>query len=323
MLPIFFPFTYMSEPTAAALSALFSRAALYRPSDVPLPETLQRQADAGLLEIRTPLQGNEERLNRAVADYRAWAERHGGSPLAFFQSQHGQIPFFEDASLSRIRSQIKQWTKAEPTGETTDPVFAARLFLSVAQAFDREQCEINRSFAGLRDLEVSLLKSIHGESDAGSLAMAPPVEDLGAHMTDRRLWAWSCLWAADTEPSPLLVTDSREVFDATMDPLFDNPHLDRFDMVWPLGPVDRERQDVLARFLTALSREKTGPAAAPTSEGPGEDGRQMILHLFRIRGMRPLDVVSKAAGIDASTAADAEKENRPANTVVACLDFSG
>ena len=319
MTPIFFPFTYMPEPTAAALSAVFRRVGLYRPSETPLPETVQRHADAGFLEIRTPVGGDEDGLRRAAADYRAWAERHSGSPLAFFKSQQGQIPFFEESSLSRIRSDIKRGAGERTDDASADPVFGARLFLSVAQDFDREQWEVNRGFADLRDLEASLLKSIHGEQEAGGPSATAPVEDLGRHMTDRRLWAWSCLWAGDPAADALLVTDSREIFDVCLEPLFDSPALERFDIDWPVETAARKRRDDLLQFLEDLSAGKTDPPAAPAL--PDETGNRMALHLFRANGMGPLDVMSGAAGGDILPHPDLQKEKYPSNTVVIHVDY--
>ncbi len=320
MTPIFFPFTYMSDPTAAALSAVFRQVGLYRPSETPLPETVQRHADKGFLEIRTPVGGDEDGLRRAAADYRAWAERRGGGPLAFFKSQQGRIPFFEESSLSQIRSDIKRWSGERTDDAPADPVFGARLFLSVAQAFDREQWEVNRGFADLRDLEASLLKSIHGEQETGSPSAIAPVEDLGRHMTDRRLWAWSCLWAKDPAADALLVTDSREIFDASLEPLFDSPALERFDIHWPVEKAAREQRDNLLQFLEDLSAGKTDPQAAPAL--PGDAGNRMVLRLFRALEMGPLDVMSRAAGGEPFLGPDHRKGKYPANTVVIHVDFS-
>lgn len=321
MTPIFFPFTDMSKSTAADLPAVFKQAILYRPSDGPLPEFLRQQAESGFLDIRIPIKGDEDQINQAAMDYRTWAERHSGGPLVFFKSQQGYIPFFEESSLSRIRSDIRQWAKAEsePVKEAKDPVFAARLFLSVAQAYDREQWEVDAGFAGLRDLEDSLLKSIHGESEAAGSSLTAPVQDLGALMTDLRLWAWSRLWAADPEASNLLITDSREVFEATMDPLFDSPCLDRFDIVWPLSAS--APRDELDRFLKDLSEGNADPAQAPQ---PAEkDMKQITLSMFRVQGMGLLEVMARAAGRDRSLTPGVQKENEQAGTVVVFLDFSG
>lgn len=323
MIPTFFPFTHMAEPTAAALSGLFRRVVLYRPSDDPLPEPLQRQADDGFLEIRTPVRGDERHLKAAVAEYEAWAERHGSSPLAHFKSRQGKVPFFEESSLSRIRAEIKRWSEAKPEEKKPDPVFAARLFLSVAQAFDRQEWEVNRSLTGLRDLEASLLKSIHGEQDAIRPATALPAEDLGRHMPHQRIWAWSCLWSRDPAASPLWVTDSREIFDAILEPVFDSPRLDRFDIAWPPPPAAGEMQDGLLRWLTDLSLEKGEPSPAPSSAEPGNGGKQMVLRLFRAGGSDPLEVLSRAAGGIAAPAGEEKKAASSGVPIVAFMDISG
>lgn len=321
MTPIFFPFTYMSERIAAALSAVFDKTVLYRPSAALLPESLQQQADAGFLDVRIPIPGDEDRLVRAAADYRAWAERHSGSPLAFFKSLQGQVPFFDDASLSKIRSDIKRWTQEREADEPGNPIFAARLFLTVAQAFDREQWEVDRGFAGLRDLEASLLKSIHGEEAAGRPTVAAPPADLGGHMTDRRLWAWSCLYARDPAAGALLVTDSKDIFDAALDPIFDAPTLARFDIDWPTEGADWQRRDDLRHFLEALCLGQTRPSAPPAF--PGCHGNRMRLRIFHAEGMGPAEVLSLASGMGTPSDLAEKKGTSPAKTVVLHADLSG
>ncbi len=318
MTPIYFPFTDMSDPTVAAMSAVFKRVILYRPS-AAVPDPLQQQADAGFLEIRIPIQGDEAQLTRMVADYQTWAERHSGSLLAFFTSQGGQIPFFDEASLSQIRSDIRRWAEETTNDEATDPGVAARLFLAVAQTFDRQQWEVNRSFSGLRDLESSLLKSIHGEEAGAEPPMSAPVEDLGHHMTGQRLWAWSCLWANDPAAGSLLVTDSREIFETVLDPIFDSPSLERFDMNWPIENVSGEMQEELLRFLEGIRTGEADPSAAPAL--PAGEGERMVLHLGRVHEMGPLDLITRASGEPGNLDPDRKNGTFPDNTIIVHMEF--
>lgn len=324
MIPLFFPFTHVSDPTLDALSALFRKVGLYRPSDDPLPEPMQRSVEAGFLEIRIPVQGDDGRLAAAVAEYEAWAGRHGSSPLAYFKSQRETIPFFEESSLSRIRSEIKRWRSAEPVEDPGDPVFAARLFLAVAQAFDRQRWEVDHGFADLRDLETSLLKSIHGDAGAGeAAAIRPPMEDLGRHLPDRRLWAWACLRSRDPGASTLLVTDSREIFDTTLEPLFESQPVERIDIPWSSAPPDPDRQAELHRFLTELSEGSGNSSAVPPPAKPGKGEGGMVLRLFRAGGIDPQTVLFRAAGIGKEPDRTGDDGNVPGATLVGYLDLSG
>jgi hypothetical protein len=141
-------------------------------------------------------------------------------------------------------------------------------------------------------------------------------------MPRQRIWAWSCLWSRDPEASPLLVTDSREIFEAALEPFFDSPRLDRFDIAWPLSPAAGELQDHLLRFLEDLSLGKSDPSEVPSSAQPGEAGQQMVLHLFRAGGSDPLEVLSRAAGDIAIPDGAEKKAASPGDTVVGFMDFS-
>ncbi|MBU4289417.1 MAG: hypothetical protein KKI12_14750, partial [Proteobacteria bacterium] len=98
MKPIYFPFTYISEPVLEALSAFFKQIVVYQPSSLNVPESMQKLADSGLLEIRIPVKGDENKIDNILKDYKSWANIHQGSEMAFFKMNPDKIPFFDDSS---------------------------------------------------------------------------------------------------------------------------------------------------------------------------------------------------------------------------------
>ena len=62
MKPIYFPFTYISKPVVDALGFCFRQSIVYQPARFTVSESLQNWSQDGLLEIRIPFEGDEERL---------------------------------------------------------------------------------------------------------------------------------------------------------------------------------------------------------------------------------------------------------------------
>ncbi len=73
MKPIYFPFTYISEAAVAAISACFKQTVVYQPSRHTLPAEMQKLADSGLIDVRIPITGDENKLDAILRDYNEWA----------------------------------------------------------------------------------------------------------------------------------------------------------------------------------------------------------------------------------------------------------
>ncbi len=158
MKPIYFPFTYVSEPVAEALASCFKQTVVYASSG-DLPESMQKWMKNSILDIRTPVINDEDKLDAVIKDYKNWANIHKESGMAFFKSKKNTIPFFDDTYTSQIRSAIKQ----NPEPEKPDPVFNSRLFLHIAQEFDMQNWELTRDLDLFDDMEQKLIKELKGD----------------------------------------------------------------------------------------------------------------------------------------------------------------
>ena len=227
MKPIFFPFTFLSDPVIEELKYFFEKTVVYQPASEKIPDPVRRGADEGALEICAPVGGDEQKLEQLLYQYRQWLDRHQGSEMTFFKTRLfdsfgiDTVPGFSDSSTSQIKADIKKMGKPEAT-QRPDPLFTARFFLWVAQEFDIQHYDINRDLEIFRDMEKELFSSIIGESEDEEITaktlQSVITEDPGQYKTFQRLTAWLKLFEQDpVEPddngTTLLITQSSAVLD--------------------------------------------------------------------------------------------------------------
>ncbi|MDM8549506.1 hypothetical protein QUF72_05485 [Desulfobacterales bacterium HSG2] len=234
MKPIYFPFTYVSEPVAEALASCFRQTVIYQPSLRKLPEKMQKRVKNGLFDIRTPVRGDEEKLDAIIKDYRNWAEIHQGSEKAFFKTQGNTIPFFDETSARQIVTDIRQQAtgrqQAEP--ETPDPLLNARIFLCMAHEFDMQNRELEDDLASFDEMEQDLMKNLKGESEIRNLkSEIRNSDDPGIYMTAERINSWVHLMGHDPERSGMFVTSSRSVFEDLTDKAPTTEKIFHFDSI--------------------------------------------------------------------------------------------
>lgn len=215
MKPTCFPFTVISKKTMDAITAHFKSVAVYQPS-ADTPNALAELAEKGLLEIRCPVQDNEDKLKAVMKEYKKWAELHQGADLSVFKFHQQE----ENISIAQLRADLKNYSLTDgltQPQEKSDPVFNARLFLKIAQDFDSERLDMEQELSSFEKMEKSLFEELRGE-DATEIELPSKTslditEDAGAFMTHERLNAWTRLMLQDSEVSEFFVTTSRAVFD--------------------------------------------------------------------------------------------------------------
>lgn len=215
-----FPFTDISEPQLSAATAVFGNLLIYQPSSLPSPPPLQAMIDSGAVELRRPVQGDEKRLHALLQEYRQWAELHGNDDLARFKPRQGEIPFFEDDSPLKIRSEVLRQTRSGPTAPSAaDALFQARVFLEIAHAFDRQQQELQQELETIDAHQQAMLRELGGFDDlpVEKATGVAPLPDPGDNMTTERLSAWSRLALQAPQADAVLVTGSRAVWDLLAD----------------------------------------------------------------------------------------------------------
>lgn len=304
MKPIYFPFTFLSENVFKKIRTFFPQTILFQPTTDRTAEHTEKAANEGLLEIRTPVTGDEEKLRRALREYRMWIEQHKGSESAFFETGlfHGgvaeSIPMYSDVSTSQIKSDIKRGGRP-PQPQKPDPLFAARLFLLLAQNFDIQNEQLKEDMQNLQSLENKLFSDMRGEEEyAENHTKAPDaviLEDAGLHKTVQRLAAWLKIFehdpvAPDKNGSGLFITCSRAVLEHIMEICPD------YQLVLSTGNISAQNQtfekilefqNILKENLTRLSREQTENNLIPFPKMDNTGNGFSTLKIFRFTQKSP------------------------------------
>jgi hypothetical protein len=219
MQAILFPFTYISETVCEAVKACFQQVRIYQPTRRQVPLQLQTLSQKGLIDISIPAEDDDNKIEILVKDCRNWAELHQGGVLDYLKRQRGSIPFFDDTAIAQIKADIKQTVRAP---EAYDPLFNARVFLQIAQAYDLESDEIARKLVSMDQAERNLFMNITGEPEAPTQnALRPQTKagiDSAGYMILPRILAWAQLFLRDSEFDPtgrptVFVTIHREALE--------------------------------------------------------------------------------------------------------------
>jgi len=208
--PIYFPFTYMPESTAARLSGFMGPVIVFQPNELNQPETIGRLERDGHIEIRVPAAGDGDRLEQCLIEFTQWGRLHHGEETSlkdFFNTGFSRNDF-----TAQIRTDILKHGK-EDTSEP-DPLFLSRLFLLMAQDLDMKQSEINEELASSIDDEQDLFTGMTGEQKVPDQSKESLFKnDFGVYQTGSRISAWFRLLETAADESAFLVTSSRAVFE--------------------------------------------------------------------------------------------------------------
>jgi hypothetical protein len=207
------PFTTLSEATAPAIFRFFETIGLYRPRVASLPDSLKNWLAQGRVDLRTPVITDDEALTRALAACGQWARDRGlgsGEAGAFLKAQPTKTPLYDEDAVGRLRRQILAGGRSDEGKEHRDPIFDARFFLAMADAYDGDNENAALRLKTLEGVEAEVLREIHGTAKTDA-RIGPPTaavaaaEDRGAFKTKARLRAWSILASQSEELPPLLI----------------------------------------------------------------------------------------------------------------------
>ncbi len=226
MKPIYFPFTYITQPVVEAARACFQQLVVYQPSNQKVPDKMQQWAKNGILDIRVPVKRDEQKLNAIVNNYRTWANIHQESGISFFKTQIDAIPFFGESSVEQIRADIKKSSQDAQSQKKPDHLFNVRLFLQIAQEFDMQSWEIDRELRLCENMELDLMQNLKGQDDFSDKGLignrALETDDPHSYMIPERMEAWTYLMHYDQseydhEMSGLFITSNRSVLEYLID----------------------------------------------------------------------------------------------------------
>ena len=219
MKPVYFPYTYVSRWVAQALAACFQHFVVYWPSSTKVPHEMQPWVEANVMEVRLPVQADDQAIKRVVEDFRSFASLHQSSKqikTAAFLRHLGSVPFFDETAVSQILWDVKKNIKSETKDKNFDPMFCAQVFLHFAQEFDRQGDELSQELGIYDQRSRELIKNLRGLDEIDSSAAAPAVDikadNTAEYMALDRLQAWARLFLEDPVGSGLFVTSSPSVF---------------------------------------------------------------------------------------------------------------
>jgi len=328
MKPVYFPFTYISEPVLEALSAFFKQIVVYQPSNLKIPESMQKQADSDLLEIRIPVKGDENKIDTILKDYKNWATIHQGSEMAFFKTKPDIIPFCDETSISQIKADIKKKKQKQLNEKKQDSLLNARIFLHIAQEFDLQNREINKDLLLLEENTLNLFDNLKGEDElsfkGNNREKALKIDYQSEYMTPDRIIAWTHLLQYDQDISNLFITNSRTVVEHMVEKLGAKIVLS-IDSIPPANSIDKKREKWQKSLIEQL--ELLLGNSLPASEGINikspfdkDDGKKVSLTLYLVPDESPYKFFTRSAWHNTPV----KKINKEAgfkNTLIGFVEF--
>lgn len=301
MKTIFFPFTWIDNDLADALSGCFGPLVLYQPSNLLGGAQLQKLVQKGLVELQVPVQGDESKLDAVLKDFHQWGGFHEGDMLmkaALQKINAATAPFFDETSTAQIRSDIKKY-QTEPKGEKRiDPLLRARIFLHLAHEFDFQSGEINRDLEHSIEMEQELFTELKGETtganklthDAARLFQTDP----GNYLTAERVEAWATLFLSDQQQKAsaaagLFLTHSQAVWEHVVECAADIREVIRINKIPSDSGKDSAPAAWRADFQRCLKRlaGQEHSSEIQLMEKPVDETTNMSLTIHMISGIPP------------------------------------
>ncbi len=276
MTPIYFPFTWMDAATIQAITAVFSKFALYRPSTGKTPSFFHPFEQNGMLEIRTPVADDGDRIEKVAADYQNWAALHRGGDLGLLKSRQPEAPF-TDALSSNLQSEILHY-REPPASPTQETLTNARLFLEIAATYDRQQSDVNCQLEGIQNIEKRFMTATGNVSEQAGISLGNlplSADDLGDFMTRERLQAWAILVLQDHRqrvPDDPFITSSPAVIRWIQD-MFQMEKVMQIDAIpqMPHPDIDtRLWQEAVSNYICEI-QTRSWPFAVRTFEPPSSE----------------------------------------------------
>jgi hypothetical protein len=332
MKPIYFPFTYISKSVCNTLAVCFPQTAVYQISRTKIPEDMQELSQKGLLDIRIPLEVDSEFFDKVLKDYRAWVNLHQGTETSYLATMANQIPFFDKSASSQIRADLKNIGKQIHAEKKPDPLFHVKLFLHMAQEYDRQKEELNQDLMDIEAVEYDFMKDLKWEDDddhARAVARKKlEKDDPGHFMTTERLKAWISLMLKDPQGSALFTTTSRAVMEHLMDIMPEMEQVIRFNAV-TMG-VDEDKtlsnwRNDLLETLKKLALENWPVPMEDLSHLTEISGmkRNAALTIYIVPNKSPQDCFADYVESDAHLDEPAKTELRFKNTLIGFIEKNG
>jgi hypothetical protein len=332
MTPIYFPYTYLSRSHAKTLAAFFNKITVYQPSALMPPSQMQQMVESGFLDIRVPITGLQDKFDRAVRDFQHWAELYRDTGELKTVSSQGRYRFrlsANESTVSQILKDLRHDIKQDPDSDGDDPVFLARVFLEIAQTFDRQNDDIDQNLGAHDDDIQNLFREIKGDREDSAHITSPPLETdsdaSGEYMVLSRLEAWTYLLQQDPDPGGIFITSSRSVVEHILDKVAEAVKVFQASIPYPRASEEERFENLrleLMRYCTDLSlAEKPGAIKSPADAWPFFDASpKAALTLYIIPKMTPFDSFSQNLSIAVQTDRQQNLARDSKNTLIGLIE---
>jgi hypothetical protein len=330
----YMPFTYLSGSTARTLASLVGPVVVYQPLESNIPESLSELASQDLVEIRIPVARADDRLRAALSEFTDWARMNPGKSTpgtGFIRQRQGEVPFFEETAVNRIRSDINRYRQsdgpADHEKEIAEAEFSARLFLALAQENDLATDRLDQDLNRFKASENVLLDTLKDDDEVGfdrqGVGAAVWRDDPGAMLSGQRIRAWATLAVADTVQPDALVTTSRAVIDTLLETHGEALNIGRLaDIRVPVPPAGTAPQ--LSGLLADMAnRESFSSAdfssiASPTADAAS--GPAVTVTFFSAVNRTPATAIRRMAPVILAQHGKKEKPNSVRNTLIILVE---
>lgn len=297
---VFFPATFITQAAAAALNHRLGRFVLYQPIMGQTPRMLEHLSETYAIELRHPVIGKEAFLLELCQAYSSWGNLHQKDALRLNRLAGGG--FYNQDFAAEIKTEVLKNKKgvASEADKKVDPLANARMFLQLAQEFDRSESEIRENLEKADHASRQLFEQLRGEGLAsGDFSASGGADDACAVMTESRLAAWSLLAKADTVPPDVFITDSRSVINAVTERF---PSIIRMETTSASGDPDAAASELAGSFQSIADAPWTdaGKSAKRFSllAPPAEDG--FVLEAYGIPEISSAKVIESFTGFPES-----------------------
>lgn len=310
MKPIFFPYTYISNPVAEAVAACFGRFMVYQPLADRLPLSMRPWVDKGVIDIRIPVQGNERQLASAAENYMEWAELNIGNAginPASLKTIRASAPLLDPSLSSHIVAEVKKQVGSSASDQSPDRVLTSRIFLHFAQKFDQQSAELDDVLAEFEQKKQDLIQDLKVEEDTLAAEFNKESGNMPEVNTDyliaERLAAWIRLLRKDRTPPELFVTHRPAVVDHLLDAASRFEKIIDVDTIPQFDPTNRAPipwQDELLSYLSEITYNKWSEAAfqkVPDLEFPSAEDT-VRLKIYLVPNQNALRLFCRATGME-------------------------
>ncbi len=293
-----------------------------------------------MLDIRTPIIGDEEKLDAVVKDFKTWINLRQGAELSVFKTPNNRIPYFNEGLVSQIRSSIVKFDRNTPLSkdlykEHHNVIFQQRVFLRFAQEYDMKNNEIAQEIGVLEKTKQDLFSNLlwdrelsSAENDGTPSFLSDKSSD---YMISERLYAWAHMMLMDSEESAFFVTDSPSALDYTIEKTPEHETVFHSDTI-PLVHPKPERSDTWADTLrTHLERlasndwsilKNVNPKATIESVPIEQSVNKTVsLTIYLVPGKKPDELFGRDVGFGVSESSPQKKGKPFKNTLLSLIRF--